>query len=124
MAKYKALQSFPMSHPDNPKRQVLVRGGDVIELDDDFVQGGVEAGTLEPLDQPEDGSNDEGDEDIELPTRPSNGGTKEAWRAYLAELSKVTSENSDLEPLQVPDTATRDEMIAIGDARVAEWNEE
>lgn len=119
MAKYKALQSFPMAHPQNPKRQILVRGGDEVELDDEFVDGGIENGVLQSLDeQPEEAEAEEAEP--VLPDRPSNGATKDTWRAYLAQLGGVTAE---LGPLEVPDNATRDEMIAIGDKRVADWNE-
>jgi len=121
MAKYKARQSFPMPHPQNPKRQILVRGGDVVDLPDDFVDGGVESGVLQRLD--EDGQPAQVAEatETELPPRPSNGATKVEWRAYLVQLNEVTREDLD-DDLVIPDNATRDEMIAIGDTRVAEWN--
>lgn len=62
-------------------------------------------------------------DDTELPTRPSNGASKDAWRSYLEQLKAVTDPEMD-EPLEIPADATRDQMIAIGDQRVAEWNEE
>lgn len=61
-------------------------------------------------------------EEIELPQRPSNGASKDAWRTYLGELNAVTRD--ELGELEVPADANRDRMIEIGDARVAAWNEE
>lgn len=123
MAKYRAIQSFPLPHPNNPKRQVLVRGGDEVELSDDQVGQHAIGVSIAPL-------NDDGTPvvepndavEVELPARPSNGATKAEWRTYLEQLAQVTDPEME-QPLQVPENATRDEMIQIGDQRVTEWNE-
>lgn len=61
--------------------------------------------------------------EVTLPERPSNGASTETWRAYLTELSAATEEELG-SPIEVPANAKRDDMIVIGDARLAEWNEE
>lgn len=59
---------------------------------------------------------------VDLPDRPSNGASKDTWRAYLDKLSAATAD--ELGPLEVPADATRDQMIQIGDERVAEYQDE
>ena len=62
-------------------------------------------------------------DEVTLPERPSNGASTETWRAYLTELSAATEEELG-SPIEIPANAKRDDMIVIGDARLAEWNEE
>lgn len=119
MAKYRALQAFPIEHPGNPKRQLLVRAGDEVELADDDVAEHAIGVSIERIDQDSDAAEPAA---VELPVRPSNGGTKEAWLAYLSELERVTAD--ELGPLSIPEGARRDDLIVIGDERVAEWKDE
>lgn len=122
MARYKALQSFPIQHPNNPKRGLLVRAGEEVELADDLVADHAIGVTIERIDKDPAEPVDGPDAVVELPARPSNGGTKEAWLAYLNELEKVTAD--ELGPLSIPEGAKRDDLIIIGDDRVAEWKDE
>jgi hypothetical protein len=128
MTKYRAIQSFPIPHPNNPKRQVLVRGGDEVELPNDLVGEHAIGVTVERLDDEgnpvaADEQDSGSDSVVELPERPSNGATKVEWRDYLDRLAAVTDPEMD-SPLVVPADATRDQMIQIGDQRVNDWNAE
>ena len=51
MAKYRALQAFPIGHPGNPKRQLLVRAGDEVELADGDVAEHAIGVSIERIDQ-------------------------------------------------------------------------
>jgi hypothetical protein len=121
----KLINSLSLPHPANEKRTVLHRGGEVLETGDqisaEIARRAVEMNAAQEVDANGDPVDDSGtDEDVELPARPNNGATKDTWRNYLAELNSATE--GVLGPLVVPDNATRDDMIAIGDNRVAEWN--
>lgn len=126
----KLINSLSLPHPHSKKRTVLHRGGEVLETGEVFpeeiARRAIEMGAAQEVDENDEPvqdsgtSNREASADVDLPARPSNGAAKDVWRGYLAELDRVTRET--LDPLVVPDNATRDEMIAIGDTRVAEWN--
>lgn len=113
-------------NPKKPNRTVLVRAGDEVELTDEQAQGLREQGLLVEDDEataeestaPESAAREE----VTLPERPSNGASKDTWRTYLEQLKAATDPEME-EPLEIPADANRDQMIAIGDARVAEWNE-
>src|SRR5690349_11505579 len=119
MAKYEAVHS--VYEPQKKGRPRLRRPGTLVEVSGDDAERLLELGAVR---QPNEGS-EENDataaEEVELPVRPANSATKAEWRTYLEALSAVTS--SEMEPLVIPDDATRDQMIQIGDQRVAEWNE-
>lgn len=130
MSKYKVKTALSLApDPKKPSRTRLVRAGTEVELTDEQAADLREKGVL--VEDEEDGAGDEvvpaaGEVDrseTELPTRPSNGGTKVEWRAYLEQLKAVTDPEMD-ESLEIPADATRDQMIEIGDKRVADWNEE
>ena len=126
MTKYRTKTALSLqTDPDKkPWRTRLVLADREVELEDgEFTQSLINRGAIVSADQDEStgGQTDE-TEPVELPTRPSNGATKAEWRAYLDQL-KAKTDPEMAEPLVVPDNATRDEMIQIGDARVAEWNE-
>lgn len=118
MAKYRAVTSV---YETVKKTQHVRRPGTVIDLPDEDAERLLELGAIEPDTDEEPDADVEEPEAVELPERPSNGATKEAWRTYLAALNTATK--GELGDLQVPDDATRDQLIAIGDARVAEWEE-
>lgn len=129
MAKYRLKTSASVVlGPKRPNRTKLVRAGDEVELTDEQAEGFRKAGVLVEDDDEEGVPAGSGDPDVpppgqtDLPVRPSNGGTKVEWRTYLEQLKAVTDPEMD-EPLEIPADANRDQMIAIGDARVAEWNE-
>lgn len=107
--------SLPTS---KPTRSRLVRAGTELELEGETLERLRDLGAVKPADEADDEDTDVVEE-VELPDRPSNGASKETWRSYLVELEEATEELGDLE---IPDDATRDTMIQIGDARVAEWN--
>lgn len=121
MTRYRALQAFPLQHPGNPKRQILIRSGQEVELSDDQVGKHAIGVSITPVDESGELAREEPEAPVELPSRPSNNATKDTWRSYLVALNNATREDLDSD-LEVPDNATRDEMIALGDARVAEWN--
>jgi hypothetical protein len=123
----KLINALSLPHPNNKNRSIVHRGGTVLDLDDEIAQRALDLGAAELPEREDQGSSgdpveDNGDGDpVALPPRPSNGATRDAWRAYLVELGRVTT--PPLEPLAVPDDITRDRMIQLGDARVREWDE-
>lgn len=122
--KVKLIRTVPMDNDANPPKEVLLRPGEVHDLDDELAQRMVDLGAAEAVD--EDGEEipgESGGEDVQLPQRPSNGAAKDTWRAYLTELARVTDPEMDA-PLVVPEDATRDQMVAIGDQRVKDFEEE
>ena len=125
--KYKVKTALSLApDPKKPLRTVLYRAGSEVELTDEQAADLRERGLLDEGDEEEaaDATAEPVDRtETELPVRPSNGGTKAEWRTYLEQLKAVTDPEMD-EDLVIPDDATRDQMIAIGDKRVADWNEE
>jgi hypothetical protein len=123
----KLINALSLPHPNNKNRSIVHRGGTVLDLDDEIAQRALDLGAAERLNEqdetPDTGTvEDNGDGDpVALPPRPSNGATRDTWRAYLTELGRVTT--PPLEPLAVPDDITRDRMIQLGDTRVREWDE-
>lgn len=118
----KLVNAIPVRNKDNPNRVIVRRADEIVDLPDEIGKRAVSMGAAKPVDDDGNVIEDEPEEgeDVELPERPSNGATKDTWRAYLGQLGAVTSE---LGPLEVPESASRDEMIALGDKRVADWNE-
>lgn len=119
MAKYEAVTSV---YETVKNTQHVRRPGTVVELSDEDAQRLLDIGAVKEIDESGEESGDAAAEaeDVELPARPTNSGTKEEWRAYLTALERVTAD--ELGPLDVPADARRDDMIRIGDARVTEWN--
>lgn len=112
-------------HSKKAHHSRMVRAGERIELSEEDAERLLELGAIKEADDDGDevsSADDSEETPVELPERPSNGATKDAWRTYLAQLAAATDPEMD-EPLSVPDDATRDQMIQIGDARVAAWNE-
>lgn len=116
--KIKLINAMTLPHPNNPKRSILHKAGETVDVSDEIGQRAIDLKAAKKADEDEEG---EPEAEVELPERPSNGATKEAWSAYLQALEVATL--AELGPLNVPADAKRDDMIAIGDARVAEWNE-
>lgn len=135
--KVKLVNALSLPHPRNKKRTVLHHAGEVLDLDTELAERAVEYGAAERVDGddepdvetadappvPQSGAEDDGGtiDEVELPERPSNNATTEAWRAYVTQLVEVTKE--ELGETDVPASATRAELIQLGDTRVAEWNE-
>jgi hypothetical protein len=137
----KLTNALSLPHPQNKKRVVLRHAGEVVEVDDKVGQRALEMGAAEEVEQDGDsgdlatelekvaadqgvtGSVDEkgsGDSGDVLPARPANGAPTAKWQAYLEELQARTD---DLGPIEVPEGARRDDLIRLGDERVAEWDE-
>jgi hypothetical protein len=116
----KLVNALPLRHPDNKNRVITHRAGEVLEVPDEIAERALELGSAVRVDENDEAEVPEEGEDVELPVRPSNGAPKDVWRTYLTDLGNVTRE---LGPLEVPEGATRDHMIALGDQRVADWNE-
>jgi hypothetical protein len=117
MPKYEAVTSV---YETVRKTQHVRRPGTVVELTEEDAERLLAVGAVKELGDEDVEADDTTDEDVELPARPSNSGTKEEWRAYLVQLEAVTTD--ELGPLDVPADAKRDDMIRIGDQRVATWN--
>lgn len=115
---YRTVTSISLqpSPEKNPGRTQVVRAGEEVELDDKIAGRLLELKAIKRADEDEQEETDE----VELPARPNNNATTEAWRKYLGDLGEATKE---LGPLEVPADAKRDEMVVIGDKRVADWNE-
>lgn len=124
MPKYltKTALSVQVDPKNKPHKTKLVYAGTEIEMDDsEFTRSLVDRGGLVPTDEADREATDE-TSTVELPVRPSNGAPKTEWRTYLERLATVTDPEMT-DPLVIPDNASRDDMIRIGDQRVAEWNE-
>lgn len=149
----KLINAMSLPHPHNKKRTILHHAGDVLDMDSAIASRAIDMGAAQRLDEDEDEDSNEpeasdepeearvvqtpveasaatGNGDLpsgsdadagDLPPRPSNNASAATWSNYLKALGDVTS--AELGPLEVPSGTKRDEMIAIGDARVAEWNE-
>lgn len=117
MPKYEAVTSV---YETVKNTQHVRRPGTVVELSDEDAQRLLEIGAVKQVGETEETSEESGAEEVELPARPTNSGTKEEWRAYLTALEAVTKD--ELGPLEVPADAKRDDMIRLGDTRVSEWN--
>lgn len=115
------VNTLKVPHPNNPDRDQVLRGGRVHEVPDDIAQRALESGAAKEVDQDtEPGETvEQVAASVELPQRPSNSATKDAWYDYLDALEEATP---DLGVLEVADDAKRDDLIAIGDRRVAAWN--
>lgn len=118
--KVKLKNSIYAPRAEGSRKRVMLRGGTEQDLPDEFARDLVERGAAKSLGEEEDGEGAP-EEFVELPARPSNSASTDTWRTYLGELETATAE---LGPLHVPDDAKRDDMIAIGDARLSAWNEE
>jgi hypothetical protein len=125
MAQYEAVTSVYETINVGTKRETtrLRPPGSLVEVPDEDTDRLLELGAVRKpgSDQPVEGAGSEVAEEVELPERPSNGASKDVWRAYLVELNNATRD--ELGELDVPADATRDQMIALGDTRIAEWNE-
>jgi hypothetical protein len=119
VGKYEAVTSV---YETVKNTQHVRRPGTVIELSDEDAKRLVEIGAVKLPSGDPSAPDPEPSEPVELPARPSNGAAKAEWAAYLVKLDEVTRD--ELGPLDVPADATRDQMIQIGDTRVAEWNEQ
>lgn len=124
MAQYEAVHSVYETNEKN-KTTYLRRPGTTVEIPDEDAERLLELGAIKRPDSDEDqpaaGRAEEGE--VTLPQRPSNSASKDTWRAYLHELATATDPWMD-EPLAVPDDANRDQMIAIGDQRVRDFEGE
>lgn len=134
MTKYVAVNALSLPHPHNKKRSILHTAGSVVELEGEVAERAVEMGAVRELDEGESEALEQspatraeveaevGDPaPVVLPERPSNGANKETWFSYLHDLEAATEE---LGPIHVGSDAKRDDLIAIGDARLRAWNEE
>jgi hypothetical protein len=108
----------------------MVRAGTALELEGDVLDSFLRSGAVKRTDEVEETAEGAPSavepterSEVELPVRPSNGATKVEWRSYLEQLKAVTDPEMD-EDLEIPADATRDQMIVIGDQRVADWNQE
>lgn len=123
--KVKLINTLKVPHPKNPNKDIVLRGGQVHEIDDEIAQRAIDLGSAEAYDGDAEPGQVPPEDQVgpaDLPPRPSNGATKEEWRAYLVALEAATRDV--LGDLSVPDDAKRDDMIALGDARVADYNAE
>lgn len=114
MAKYETVTRV---YETKNKTDYLREPGTEIEVSDEDAERLLKLGAIKRIGESADEVSAEED-DLVLPARPSNGASKEVWRKYLTTLDEATKD--ELDPLEVPDDATRDQMIAIGDARLAE----
>lgn len=118
--KYLAVNA--VYEPRERGRAILRRAGQTVELSGEAAEFLLERGAIREADEPDsDEDSIEDFEEVELPKRPSNAASSADWRAYLTALEAAT--RAECGPLEVPDDAKRDDMIVIGDARVAKWNE-
>lgn len=122
MGTYKVRTALSLAtDPKKPNKTRLVRAGTEVELTDEQAQGLRDAGALIEDESGEDASAQEAESaEVTLPERPNNGASKDNWRTYLEQLNAVTRD--ELGDLSIPADATRDQMIQIGDERVAEWD--
>jgi len=117
------IHTVPVEHPNNKNKLLMLRGGEEHEIGNDLAQRMLDYGAAERVEEDDAAEDPEAvpRDELDLPERPSNGATKDAWRDYLGKLNEATK--AEFGELEVPADATRDAMIAIGDARVTEWNE-
>jgi hypothetical protein len=118
MGKYVAVHTV---YETKNKTDFVRRPGTEIEMPDEDAKRLLELGAIKRPGDEDAAEQDVNPQDVQLPARPSNGATKETWQGYLDALEKVTE--SELGKLDVPKDAKRDELIVIGDTRVAQWNE-
>lgn len=120
MAQYVAVNA--VYEPREKGRAILRRAGQTVELSGEAAEHLLDRGAVrDPEDSDGDETSIEDFEVVDLPKRPANSASGADWRAYLAELDQVTREECG--PLEVPEDAKRDDLIALGDARVQKWNE-
>jgi hypothetical protein len=124
--------------PDSKKpwKTRLIRAGQEVELSGEVAESLIERGGLvDPnADKKDedvapaatgrvaDPDNPDPRDDVVLPERPSNGASTDSWRTYADELNRVTS--TEMDPMEIPADAKRDQLIAVTDQRVKDWNED